>query len=102
MKDLQFQISIHRLVSAFKRFHLTIFIILLSAALATTVMLVYRSVLEPSDPNATNSSTSEIETDYESSLQIQAASRLQGLQKSSSTNTAPQLPSGKINPFMAK
>lgn len=93
MKNVKISLPFYKLGPLFKRFHLTIFIILLTAALAGFVMLINNTVLNPKKSiNDISSNTSGGQTSSLSQLESMHSS-------SNSSNTPAPVVVDSTNPF---
>ena len=77
----------------FKRFHLTIFFILIIGSLAVAVVLITETLTKSPDPTEYTSPISAGVIDRATLQKIQA------LHTSNSQTSLPQLPAGRINAF---
>lgn len=79
MKNVKISLPFYKLMPLFRRFHLTIFIILLTAALAGFVMLINNTILNPKKSI----------NDISNSTSTGQASSLSQLDSMHSSNNAP-------------
>lgn len=95
MKDISIRLSGRGIVTAIKRFHLTLFIIFIAAVLAVVVLLINNVVLNPPKANDT------IVQDPAGGQQTNSPlSGLINLHTSDELDVAPQITGGGKNPFV--
>ena len=92
MKDIRVQFSAHNLIAIFKRYHLTFFIIFITAILSGTVLLINNVVVNPSAEETINSTTGSTNTGADFSI-------MQSFHGSDELKSPPTLPAGRVNPF---
>ncbi len=95
MKDISIRLSGRSIVTAVKRFHLTLFIIFIAGILAGVVLLTNNVVLNP--PKAGDTTGQDTPGGQQI---ISPLSGLNSLHTSSELNAAPQAPGGGKNPFI--
>ena len=76
----------------FRRFHMIIFFILLAGGVASAIILINQTLSTP----VTEDYTSSISA---GSIDQATLERIQSLHSSDSPSPAPELPTGRINPF---
>jgi predicted class III extradiol MEMO1 family dioxygenase len=94
MKSKSIQFSVQPIIAGFKRYSVTIFIVLLVSSLAGAVLLLNQIVIRSSDTTGVTSNLSPNSFDQETVKRIEA---LHSSDEYSSASTA--LPTGRINPF---
>lgn len=79
--------------SFFRKFHLTLFFVIIIACLAGAVMLVNQVLTQSAADDAYTSSINAGSIDQATLVRVQA------LHQSSKNQPAPALPAGRVNPF---
>jgi hypothetical protein len=94
MKNKDLHISLQPVITALKRYSVTIFIVLLVSGLATAVLLLNQIVVSSSDTTGVTSNIDPNAFDQSTILRIE---QFHTSDEYSASDT--QLPSGRINPF---
>lgn len=95
MKDLDLSQLGNSIATVFKRFHMTIFIVLVSAGLIAIVLMLNSTI-----NMSTDSSDFTIQSDQADTFDQETIKQIQELQRINQDPDSTKLPSGRINPFV--